>query len=151
MGCQCDDAFTGDHCEFLRDMPVSSLATSSGRSAGAVAGITLSVLAILILGTMLAIRRKRQQLRAQIEQRWKYGEMKFRRFYLEMLARDSMHGGDNDDDELDDQDKGTVVGMDEEEDRAEEPTEEEVGDLQLMLEAAGSGEPYEAGTNSEFV
>lgn len=111
-GCQCVDGFSGDHCEFLLDMPKSSLIkTSSGKSTGAKVGITLSVgLAVIaILGAMLVhVRRKRRHLRARTEQSLNNG-MKFRRFFLERLARDSMVSG------YDDQDTGNEVDMEFEE------------------------------------
>ena len=74
-GCQCDSAFSGKHCELIRGMPRSTLATPLGvprneRSAGAKAGVSLSVLAVVaICGAMIfAMWRKDKRLRLHADQ-----------------------------------------------------------------------------------
>ncbi|KAL7542403.1 hypothetical protein ACHAXR_013406 [Thalassiosira sp. AJA248-18] len=147
-GCRCNDAFYGEHCEFIKGMPESSLmkSTSSGRSAGTKAGISISLFAIAgILTVIFVIRRKRKQLRVRLEQSCEMNEDRFRKFYLEKAAKESTVGNndyrDNDAD------------FEEEEDKLGEFKEEE-DDLQSMLESIDDEEEFvnfQAGTESEFV
>ena len=72
QGCQCNSAFVGAHCQYLRDMPASplSLEGTQGRSAGSKAGISLTMLSILGIAG-LAYRRKRHVINDQLEQMWR--------------------------------------------------------------------------------
>lgn len=94
-GCQCTDSFTGEHCEFIKDMPRSSLAESTTttpniESTGAKAGISMSlfVLAGILIVAFVVRRRKRQQLRNDDvgDQSWETGEDRFRDSYMDNIA-----------------------------------------------------------------
>lgn len=135
-GCLCDDAFSGDHCEFINDMPQSSLMNgdSSAKSSGARAGILLPVLAaVAIFGALFfAIQRKQRQHKDRLDQSksWGNGEEKFRKFYSENLAKDSnADDGDNDEDNLTEISMKGVEVMDKKEDE---------GYMKSMLQSIGA-------------
>ena len=125
-GCHCDNAFTGDHCELIKDMPVSSLtkATSSGKSSVAKAGISLSLLGIAAIITAILVIRRRKQHRIRLEQSWGVGGD---RFYMDEVATDRVVGED------DDRDRGTEVAMGEDDQESGE-LKEEASHLQSMPE-----------------
>ncbi|EJK49752.1 hypothetical protein THAOC_31335 [Thalassiosira oceanica] len=72
LGCQCDSAFVGAHCQYLRDMPASSLlkGVTQGRSAGSKAGISLTMLSIFGIAG-LVYKRKRHEINDQLGEMWR--------------------------------------------------------------------------------
>jgi len=72
QGCQCDSAFVGAHCQYLRDMPASSLlkGVTQGRSAGSKAGISLTMLSIFGIAG-LVYKRKRHEINDQLGEMWR--------------------------------------------------------------------------------
>ena len=157
-GCQCDEAFYGDHCEFLRDMPESRLmkeaqAQSEGKHGGGTkTGIFVSLFAIcaMIIGSIV-VRRKRRQIKVRLEHSWKAGEEKFRQLYVENLGLHKKDSMIEEDDDANDQDEGTEKELKVEDlDLGEE---EEEGDLQSALDriAAGATVSFDEADENQFV
>eukprot|EP00578_Thalassiosira_sp_NH16_P012782 CAMPEP_0181111828 /NCGR_PEP_ID=MMETSP1071-20121207/19485_1 /TAXON_ID=35127 /ORGANISM="Thalassiosira sp., Strain NH16" /LENGTH=330 /DNA_ID=CAMNT_0023195751 /DNA_START=201 /DNA_END=1193 /DNA_ORIENTATION=+ len=110
-GCQCDDVFSGDHCETLKHMPESSLMEKEGKSAGAKAGIVISSLfSVAILGALFAVWRKRRPVQACAGQHFNIGEQTFCKFYMNNLAvsTESAPGVDDDKDTCNEAPMGEV-------------------------------------------
>ncbi|KAL9187825.1 hypothetical protein ACHAXT_006203 [Thalassiosira profunda] len=134
-GCKCaSDAFSGQHCEYLNDMPESTLVEGSSSGKGGKAGITVALCA---LATVLAVgfvrrRRRKRELRAVLEESSKNGQ--FLRPFYQDDASDSVVGGN-----------GDKMEGDEEGDELPDAEGDEEGDLQLAMEN------IEAGTEPEVV
>ena len=146
QGCQCDDAFFGDHCEYIKGMPKSSLVDNgSQRDVGSKVGITLSVLTgVAIIFGILIGRRRRRQLQSSASEPWGRRGHTSHSFYEENLAtgKDSNQGN---------RDQGTESQAEMKEIQFGGTSKEE-GDLQSMLSSIDSSKPevYEAGAKSYF-
>ena len=132
-------------------MPQSTLVAS--QSAGAKAGITLSIMATIAIICTVIITRRRKQLRVSMGQSWKIGEDKFRQFYSDNLANERTRSGGIDEDNEGNTD---IEFDDEEEDDKLADLREEEQDLSAMLSnihddsSEGAG-VFEDGTKAEFV
>ena len=90
QGCQCDFAFVGAHCQYLRDMPASPLlqGVAPGRSAGSKAGVSLTILSIFGIAG-LVYKRKRHEINGQLEETWRRAKAseRLRNLYMSDAAR----------------------------------------------------------------
>lgn len=118
-GCQCADEFHGDHCEYIKDMPISSLAPVEYTNK--IKGWHISLFAVAGIGILLAVikivqRSERSSVTGQLEQSWKEKEDRFRTFYSEKLGvRDSSRvvGGDDDGDDNEQDNESDLVMVEE--------------------------------------
>lgn len=145
-GCQCDDAFSGDHCELLKDMPESSLVekASPGASGGAEAGITITLFVVAgILVAILIIRRKRRQHQVLLVQPRNNGDEAFHKLYQDKVGKSGTA------DEYENQDNVSKNGM-----RPDDDILSDDGGLQLGLERIDfnpESMTFEAGVEPKIV
>ncbi|KAL7530280.1 hypothetical protein ACHAWF_003316 [Thalassiosira exigua] len=96
QGCQCDDVFEGGHCEFLKDMPESSLSKAAQTNNRAKQAFIILSSLIAVAGTLLVIRRKRRRHQAWLGQKDR-GEDELHNIYRGEMAKNRMDDGYYDD------------------------------------------------------
>ncbi|KAL7518910.1 hypothetical protein ACHAWX_003711 [Stephanocyclus meneghinianus] len=135
-GCKCIQGFEGDHCEILKNMPLSSLAVKEmhvadrgyNTSVKTKTGVSISFVIIAFIGSVMFLRRKKRQRNFHND-----SEKRFNSFYLDTLAEDLGRLGRAEEEETEKSDGGKI----------EEESKQD--DTESVLES------IEEGVDSQFV